>query len=155
MYYPSYPYFTAYGQPSYGVGAQGQPIYQPQATFAQNGSQSVTQQGAFQQPAQPQMSNIEYVNGIEGVKALILPPNSKRILLDSERKYFYIKSTDGDGKPRIEIHPYSDENPEQPKAAPAPPKEQFVTLAQFGEQQKVIRALQAEIEKLKNYEVKK
>lgn len=54
---------------------------------------------AYQQQAQPtvQGSSITFVNGLEGAKGYMLPPNNTVILTDSDNSKFYIKSTDAVG----------------------------------------------------------
>jgi hypothetical protein len=92
-----------------------------------------------QRYASPPETNIEYVNGIEGVKAIPLSPNSTRLVLDSDSKCFYIKRTDMEGRPTIEVHPYTDlETPQRP----VEPKLAYVTVEQFNE-------LKSELERLK------
>lgn len=100
------------------------------------------QQQQVQQRYVPQPnSNIEYVNGVDSVRAMYLPPNHIRFYLDSDTKCFYIKRTDLEGRATIEIHPYTDVD-----ATPKPA--QYVTVDQF-------EALKKEIEQLKsNTEVK-
>ena len=93
----------------------------------------------YQQPSQRYMSqpnsNIEYVNGLENVKAMPLPPNHIRFYLDSDAKCFYIKRTDLEGRPTIEVHPYTDLDT-------TPKPVQYVTVEQF-------ESLKKEIEQLK------
>jgi hypothetical protein len=114
MYQNQYnPYGTMYQNP------YGQPPYYNAYANLQNNQQN------FQQPqqqvpnpqAQPQtplmQSNIEYVNGIEGAKAFILPPNTQKLLLDSDNPFFYIKTTDMQGKPTVKRFRYVDIDAEQ------------------------------------------
>lgn len=122
--------------------------YQPynMTGYSPNYQSPYFQQPTMQQPIQqpryvPQPnSNIEYVNGLEGVKALILPPNCTRLVLDSDAKCFYIKRTDMEGRPSIEVHPYTDLESQQ---KPQTPVVNFVTVDQF-------EALKKEIEILKS-----
>lgn len=73
-------------------------------------------------------TNIEYVSGIEGIKALPLPPNTTRFVLDSDGRTFYIKRTDAEGRPNITIYSYSeyveDKKDDKPMA-------QFVKIEDF------------------------
>ena len=51
-----------------------------------------------QVPVQPQNNGgIIWVNGIEGAKGYQIPPNSNVLLMDSENKRFYIKTSDNIG----------------------------------------------------------
>lgn len=75
------------------------------------------------QQAPPLLNNIEYVNGVEGVKAIILQPNCTKLLLDSDSNCFYIKSTDMQGRATIKTFDYVEHTD---KAL-----EKFVTLEQF------------------------
>lgn len=124
-----------YGQYPYGS------MYQN--TYYQQQPQSVQQMYNTQMQQRytsPPETNIEYVNGIEGVKAIPLAPNSTRLVLDSDSKCFYIKRTDMEGRPTIEVHPYTDlETPQRP----VEPKLAYVTVEQFNE-------LKTELERLKS-----
>ena len=52
----------------------------------------------FQLPIQqPNAGSIIWVNGIEGAKGYQIPPNSNVLLMDSENKRFYIKTSDNIG----------------------------------------------------------
>lgn len=75
----------------------------------------------------PPKTNIEYVNGIEGAKAFPLPPNCKALLVDSDSKSFFIKTTDLEGKPTLERFSYS------PYTTETAQKAEYVTVAQFNE----------------------
>ena len=154
MYQNQYnPYGTMYQNP------YGQPPYYNAYANLQNNQQN------FQQPqqqvpnpqAQPQtplvQSNIEYVNGIEGAKALILPPNAQKMLLDSDNPFFYIKTTDMQGKPTVRRFRYIDVDAEQnpPKEEP---KENYVTSAQFDELLDKFNELKQEFDKMKKSQPK-
>lgn len=117
--------YQPYNMPGYGNYQN--PYFQQQ--------QPIPQPRYIPQPT----SNIKYVNGLEGVKALILPPNHTELVLDSDTKCFYIKRTDMEGRPTIEVHPYTDlENTTQTS-----PPVNFVTVDQF-------EILKQEIERLKS-----
>jgi hypothetical protein len=110
MYQNQYnPYGTMYQNP------YGQPPYYNAYASLQNNQQNFPQPQQQPQNAQPQpqqqvmmQSNIEYVNGIEGAKAFILPPNTQKLLLDSDNPFFYIKTTDLQGKPSVRRFKYID-----------------------------------------------
>lgn len=129
--------FAMYGQYPYGSMYQN-PYYQQQS----QATQQTVYTPQMQQPRYPQTpsSNIEYVNGIEGVKAIPLAPNSVHLVLDSDSKCFYIKRTDMEGRPSIEVHPYTDLDTPQ---RPVEPKLAYVTVEQFNE-------LKQELERLKS-----
>ena len=117
--YGQYPYNSTYQNPYF----QQQNNYQSQQRFI----------------SQP-MSNIEYVNGIEGAKATPVAPNSIKLLMDSEIKQFYIKRTDLEGRATIEVHPFTDLDLSQ---KPVETQASFVTVQQFNE-------LKSELEQLKH-----
>lgn len=94
----------------------------------------------------PPTTNIEYVNGIEGVKALVMPPNCSKLVLDSDSKCFYIKRTDFEGRPTIEVHPYSDVQTTQKSVEP---KLEFVTVAQFNELKSELESLKTSLKEVK------
>ena len=107
------PYQGANSMPNYG-----QQQFNPQM------QQMYQNQQQYQQQMQPQMqpqftpvfkSNIEYVNGIEGAKSFVIAPNSKLLLMDSDDNYFYIKTTDIQGKPTVKTFKYIDIEKEKEK----------------------------------------
>ena len=127
-----------FGQYPYGSMYQN-PYYQQQST--QNVQQNMYNP-QIQQPRYTPLpeSNIEYVNGIEGVKSIPLAPNSIKLVLDSDSKCFYIKRTDMEGRPTIEVHPYTDlETPQRP----VEPKLAYVTVEQFNELKKELEQLKS------------
>ena len=112
MYQPQYqPFGNMYQSP------YGQPPYYNAYANLQNNQQNFQQQQQMQmqnpQPTMQMQSNIEYVNGIEGAKAFILLPNSQKLLLDSDNAFFYIKTTDTQGKPSVRRFRYIDIDAEQ------------------------------------------
>ena len=63
-----------------------------------------TPYNAFNQPftAQSTQGNIfSYVNGLEGAKAFLMPPNGKAVLMDSDNPIFYFKSSNEMGQSSI------------------------------------------------------
>lgn len=120
--------YQPYSMPNYGT-------YQNSYFQQQQPMQPMQQPRFIPQPT----SNIKYVNGLEGVKALILPPNHTELVLDSDAKCFYIKRTDMEGRPYIETHPYTDLDEPSRTSPPV----NFVTIEQF-------EALKKEIEQLKS-----
>ena len=138
------PYYTGYAGGNYGTNQFGNP--NPQMT--QNNAPT-PQQTAQPLPQYPTQTNIEYVNGIEGVKALVLPPNYSKLVLDSDAPKFYIKTTDSWGKPTIQVFDYV--NPEMKKNETVETKKQdYVTLDAFDKMKEQFMALQKEFDKIKN-----
>ena len=135
MYNTYLPNFgNTYGNP-YAMPNYNAPQYapQPQPTYQQPPQQ--VQPQVQPQYMQKPNSNIEYVNGIEGAKALVIPPNQTRLLIDSDSQTFFIKTTDNEGKPTIRIFDYVERNgSEKPTAQPM----NFVTIEQFDEFKKDI-----------------
>lgn len=77
---------------------------QPNYSYQQN----------YQQNYQPRpITNIEYVTGVESVRAMPLPPNCTKFVLDSEKNIFYIKKTDADGRPTIKVYQFTDTEEQQ------------------------------------------
>lgn len=145
-------YQSPYGQP---------PFYNAYAAL-QNGQQNFPQPQQQVQNTQPQpqqqvvmQSNIEYVNGIEGAKALILPPNAQKMLLDSDNPFFYIKTTDMQGKPTVRRFKYTDVDAEESNEKKETPKIDYVTLEQFEELLDNFDTLKKEFDKMKSAKPKK
>ena len=150
------PYGSMYQSP------YGQPPYYNAYANLQNNQQT------FPQPQQPQnaqpqsqqqvpmQSNIEYVNGIEGAKAFILPPNTQKLLLDSDNPFFYIKTTDLQGKPSVKRFKYIDIDAEQ-KVEPQKDEKplNFVSLDQFTDLLNQFNDLKDEFQRYKNTKTKK
>ena len=151
------PYGSMYQSP------YGQPPYYNAYASLQNNQQNFPQPQQQPQNAQPQpqqqvmmQSNIEYVNGIEGAKAFILPPNTQKLLLDSDNPFFYIKTTDLQGKPTVRRFKYIDVDAEQQAE---PKKEEksldFVSLDQFTNLLNDFNDLKDEFQRYKNTKTKK
>lgn len=145
-------YQSPYGQP---------PFYNAYANLQNNQQnfpqpQQQTQNPQVQpQPQVPIQSNIEYVNGIEGAKALILPPNAQKMLLDSDNPFFYIKTTDMQGKPTVKRFKYIDVDEEQKTEKKDVPMVDYVTLDQFEELLDNFDSLRKEFDKMKSTKGKK
>ncbi len=103
----------------------GQPIMQPM--------DQLSQLRAMQTPApQSQAQNgITWVQGEEGAKAYLVAAGNSVLLMDSEAKTFYVKSTDVSGMPLpLRIFDYT-EREAHPKAAGPAPTEDYVTRDEF------------------------
>ena len=84
-----------------------QSVYNPYPNSYQQ-AQMYTQ--AYQQQSQaPSNNGITFVNGIEGAKGYMLPPNNTVILMDSDNLKFYIKSTDAVGMASIKSYRFEEE----------------------------------------------
>ena len=150
QFMPPYPY----GQTLRNTYGNDRDFYSQQM----NGQQ---QQNMYapQQPMQIQ-TNIEYVNGIEGAKAFMLPPNAQKLLLDSDNPFFYIKTTDQQGKPVVKRFKYIDVDADQqaqqqdtqPQAKPNP---LYVTLEQYQDLMDMVDVMRQEIDTLKASKTKK
>lgn len=138
-------YQNPYGQPPYYNAYAN--LQNNQQNFQQ--PQPQVQQQNAQQPIQVQ-SNIEYVNGIEGAKALILPPNAQKMLLDSDNPFFYIKTTDMQGKPTVKRFRYVDVDSEQAQPKEETPKVKYATMEQLGQLSDRLNDLSKDIERMKN-----
>lgn len=71
------------------------------------------------QPQQQQVNMWAYVNGLEGAKAYIVPPNGKMILMDSDNPIFYLKSANEAGQANIRTFRF-EEVQTTASAAPTP-----------------------------------
>ena len=146
----SFDYYNQYQQgiqtPNYSV--------QQNPYMAQRYTQPYQQMFQPQQPVAKQ-TNIEYVNGVAGAKALMLMPNSTHLVLDSEGSYFYIKTTDIDGKPFLKRFKYEevDENGlsvVQRNAEQAKPTPEYATIQEVRDSlQKLEEYFTTELDKIR------
>lgn len=143
-------YQSPYGQP---------PFYNAYANLQNNQQNFPQPQQQIQVPQQQQapiQSNIEYVNGIEGAKAFILPPNAQKLLLDSDNQFFYIKTTDLQGKPTVRRFKYIDVDAENiGDKQDDKPLTNYAPLDQFTELLNDFNDLKNEFQKYKNTKQKK
>lgn len=147
---PPYQPYTSMYQSPYG---QQNPYFNNPYANVQNNQQPYQQQQPQMQNPQPTMqmqSNIEYVNGIEGAKAFILPPNTQKLLLDSDNAFFYIKTTDTQGKPSVRRFRYIDVDAEQNPPKQDEPQVAYATLEQFTDLLQNVDELKKELDKLKS-----
>lgn len=166
---PQQQYGNLYGQPqnapqNANSGVTGQ--YQGQ-------QQQPIQNIQPQQVQQPQMQMfggngiaMSYVNGIEGAKAHIMPPNSEMWLIDSEGGFMYHKSTDYVGKAIVKPYAITETSEDfvyafkkgetQPKTENKTQVE-YVTLAdykaQLSEYQKQLADMQNAIDELRTKKI--
>ncbi len=140
-------YQSPYGNQGYYNNPYGNMQNNQQNIYSQ--PQPQVQQQNAQQPIQVQ-SNIEYVNGIEGAKALILPPNAQKMLLDSDNPFFYIKTTDMQGKPTVKRFRYVDVDAEQSQPKEETPKVKYATMDQLGQLSDRLNDLSKDMERMKN-----
>lgn len=105
------------------VPTQMPPFQQRQAQPMQ-----VPQQAQYQQPTQkPPLQGVAWVNGLIGAQAYILQPNSSILLMDSDAKVFYIKTSDASGKAEIRSFKYE----EQVAQPTQEPQVAYVTKEEF------------------------
>lgn len=97
--------------------------YNPQ--FQQFNAQMAQQRLAQMQTMQ-QTNELQFVNGIESAQMYQMPPNSKQILMDSNRARFYLKETDASGMARVTAYDFAE-------AKDDPPQTDYVTRAEFEE----------------------
>lgn len=184
--------FYNYGANPYNAQNNGYAAPQQQYSNLYGQSQNATQnanngitgqyQGQQQQPIQniqpqqvqqPQMQMfggngiaMSYVNGIEGAKAHIMPPNSEMWLIDSEGGFMYHKSTDYVGKAIVKPYTITETSEDfvyafkkgetQPKTE-SKPQVEYVTVAdykaQLSEYQKQLSDMQNAIDELRTKKV--
>ena len=147
---PPYQPYTSMYQSPYG---QQNPYFNNPYANVQNNQQPYQQQQPQMQNPQPTMqmqSNIEYVNGIEGAKAFILPPNTQKLLLDSDNPFFYIKTTDMQGKPTMKPYRYIDIEAEQQAQMQKQEQPLYVTIQQYQEVLDTLDTMRKELDKLKS-----
>lgn len=99
---------------------QGFNPYNPQ--FQQFNAQMAQQRLMQMQPP----SELQFVNGIESAQMYQMPPNSKQILMDSNRARFYLKETDASGMAKVTAYDFAEAHDDAPKA-------DYVTRAEFDE----------------------
>jgi len=91
--------FSGMSNNMYGV------TYNPYQSSYQMAMQA--QQNMSQVQAQ---SSITFVNGLEGAKGYMLPPNSATVLMDADNSMFYIKRTDNLGRASISSYKFTECN---------------------------------------------
>lgn len=124
---PNYPYY-AY-QPY-------QPYQPPMADqlmqLRQNQYQPNMQQGfqQTQQPAQPTIQSMIWVNGLNDAKNYLIAPNSAVTLWDSNAPVVYLKQADASGKPSMKIYDLV-ERTQRPVQAPQAPAVEYAPLSRL------------------------
>lgn len=143
--------------PPYPYGQTLRNTYGNERDFYSQQMNAQQQQNMYapQQQPMPIQSNIEYVNGIEGAKAFILPPNTQKLLLDSDNAFFYIKTTDMQGKPTVKRFRYIDVEAEQQAQMQKQEQPLYVTIQQYQEVLDTLDTLRKELDKLKSAKPKK
>lgn len=93
------------------------PYTQPYSYQPQMMSNTSMQQNQYAQPQQqmPSSSSITWVQGEVGARAYPVAAGSSVMLMDSDDKYFYIKSADNMGMPSLHKYYYSEVVEEQPR----------------------------------------
>lgn len=111
----------AYNFPYYGQPYQ----YQDQLNQLRN---PMAMPGNFQ-PARPDPSGLNWVQGEASAKSWIVAPGATVLLMDSEAQRFYLKSSDVNGVPTMRTFEYTEVGAVKP-AEPTKPA-QFVTVDEF------------------------
>ena len=113
---PNYPYYYQPYQP-----------YQPPMAdqlmqLRQNQYQPNMQQGfqQTQQPAQPTIQSMIWVNGLNDAKNYLIAPNSAVALWDSTSPCIYLKQADASGKPSMKIYDLVERSQRPAQASQAP-----------------------------------
>ena len=134
MNYPSYPQNTY--QQSYQQNVQNyqQPSYNYQQSYMPG-----------QSPLMNPSSGIIWVQGEVGARAYPVGAGNSVLLMDSEDKYFYIKSADMSGMPKLHKYYYSEVVDE----LPALTQQSFDGEREHTDLNKTIEAMKAEIEELR------
>lgn len=123
---PNYPYYYQPYQP-----------YQPPMAdqlmqLRQNQYQPNMQQGfqQTQQPAQPTIQSMIWVNGLNDAKNYLIAPNSAVTLWDSNAPVVYLKQADASGKPSMKIYDLV-ERSQRPAQAPQTPVVEYAPLSRL------------------------
>ena len=99
-----------YGNPYFPAG------YQP---YVQPAPQMVQQPQQVMQPAQPQPV-VVWVKGEAEAKSYMVAAGQSVLLMDSDNKTFYVKSTDASGMPQpLRVFDFAERSIEQKASAPA------------------------------------
>lgn len=111
---------------------------------AQMAQQQIAQQRLMQMqpPVQQQQSDLQFVNGRESADMYVMPPNSKTILMDSNRARFYLKETDAAGMAKVTAYDFTAAND-------APEASQYVTRTEFEELRSQYESLASTIQQPK------
>lgn len=125
------PYYSGYNASNFNANPYSNPSIQFQSAAPQNGLQQATAPYA-----------IEYVNGVEGAKAYLIPPNSTKLLMDSDGDYFYIKTANAQGQANVKIYKYEEVTQATKKTEEPKQEIKYATVDD-------IKELKEEIEKLK------
>lgn len=135
---PSPYYYGGVVSPNPMYGYQPVPSYQNPMQRLQNMEAQQIQQMQVQQN---QSGGITWVQGAEGAKSYMLPPNTSAILMDSEKSRFYIKTTDASGMPSMRTFEFQEVVSEVPQVSAQSTKD-FVSRDEFN-------SLKSEIEQYK------
>lgn len=123
MAYPYYGYQPQYYQP---------PMADQLMQLRQNQYQPNMQQGfqQTQQPAQPTIQSMIWVNGLNDAKNYLIAPNSAVALWDSTSPCIYLKQADASGKPSMKIYDLV-ERIQGPVQAPQAPTVEYAPLSRL------------------------
>ena len=117
-----------YYPPQYQPGYYPAPVPDQLAQLRQNQFQPNMQQGfqQTQQPAQPTIQSMIWVNGLNDAKNYLIAPNSAVTLWDSNSPVVYLKQADASGKPSMKIYDLVERN-SRPVQAPIAPAVEYAT----------------------------
>jgi HAMP domain-containing protein len=127
------PYYNSFQQSytPYGQQMQPQPMMQmqPQQSYA------------------TQSNSINWVQGEIGAKAYPVAPGNSVLLMDSDDKYFYIKSADASGMPMLRKYTYNEVVDNVPRLEQSHDSREVDTSYQASREE--VKAMKEEIEELK------
>lgn len=128
---------NVFSQPQYPAPPQPAPYqsYQPYQSSYASRLQQMEQQMGQSTSTVPQMA---WVNGIEGAKAYVLPPNTKIMLMDSDAPKFYIKESDMNGQPSFKAYRFEEDIQQIPQ-------NNYVNPDVMNNMQQTINGLQQEL----------
>lgn len=95
--------------------------------------------GQSSQPVQTQQ--MSFVNGIEGAKGYVVPPNTTMFLMDSDSEQFFIKTADRNGMCNIRVYEFKEKAMDKPAPATIVDTSAFVTREEFNNLSANVEAL--------------
>ena len=131
---------TGYNQPTGYYGGNGtsenlDQLRRQQQQIQQQPIMQPTQNIQFANVPNTDDNGITWVQGEEGAKAYLVAPGKKKLLLDSEIQYFYLKETDMSGMPMpMRRFRYIEETVQEAKTplqTPQNPASDFITREEF------------------------
>lgn len=96
-------------------------------------------QMAQQRLGQMQPDGLQFVNGIESAQMFQMPPNSKQILMDSNRARFYLKETDASGMAKVTAYDFTEAHDDAPT-------NEYVTRQEFESLRSAYESIAAKVQ---------